>query len=261
MRVASIKTHKIHPGESICDIIIQYISTVSEGSVIVITSKILSICQNRLIKKESVPDKFQLIQQEADLYLEGEYSRKYGVCLTIKNGILIPTAGIDESNGNDYYILYPVKIQAEAVSLWNQLRNHYGCQQLGILITDSHTTPLRRGVTGIALGWCGFQPLYNYIGKPDLYGNPLRVTQVNILDSLAASAVYKMGEGDEQTPLAIITENDKITFQNIPSTEAEVQSISISLEEDLYAPILQSVAWKTQKDGGAFLNLRSTASY
>ncbi|HXH55062.1 MAG TPA: coenzyme F420-0:L-glutamate ligase [Gammaproteobacteria bacterium] len=244
MEIKSYTTHVVTPEESLLKIITQHIPHIPEKSVLVITSKILSVCQNRIISKKAIADKFQLIQQEADLYLEGDYIKNYGVCLTIKNGILIPTAGIDESNSDDHYILYPLNIQAEAEMLWKSLKEVYHCNAMGILITDSHTTPLRRGVTGIALGWCGFEPLYNYIGKPDIYGRPLRCTYMNILDSLATAAVFLMGEGNEQTPLALITDTEKIVFQDRPPTEEEIKSVSIPLEEDLYAPLIASVNWR-----------------
>lgn len=247
MKIKSCKTNIVRPGDSLLKIITQHISHISEKSVLVITSKILSICQNRILSKDAVQDKLALIRQEADLYLEGDYIQNYGVCLTIKNDILIPTAGIDESNSNDHYILYPLDIQAEAATLWQALREHYRCNEIGILITDSHTTPLRRGVTGIALGWCGFQPLYNYIGKPDIYGRLLKCTYLNILDSLATAAVFAMGEGNEQTPLALISDTDKIAFQERPPTTEEIKSVSIPLKEDLYAPLVASVNW--QKGG------------
>src|SRR5579872_4846047 len=123
MKIKSYKTHIVELGESLVNIITQYIPKVSEGSVLVITSKILSVCQNRVVRKQDVVNKFQLIQQEADLYLEGDYSKKYGVCLTIKNGILIPTAGIDESNSNGNYVLYPINIQEEATLIWEALKS------------------------------------------------------------------------------------------------------------------------------------------
>jgi putative folate metabolism gamma-glutamate ligase len=247
MKISSYKTHTIETMESLVEVIIKYIKNVSERSILVITSKIMSVCQNRVLPKRDVNSKFQLIQKEADLYLEGDYSKKYGICLTIKNGILIPTAGIDESNGNGHYILYPIHIQEEAVLIWKALKEEYQCNELGILITDSHTTPLRRGVTGIALGWCGFQPLYNYIGTPDIYGNPLHFTQLNIIDSLATSAVFVMGEGSEQTPLALITDLEKIVFQQRPPSDEELRSISIPITEDIYAPLITAVDWKSQK--------------
>lgn len=245
MKVKSYKTHIIEPKEVLVNIITQYIPKIPERSILVITSKILSICQNRIVRKQDVIDKFQLIKQESDLYLEGDYSQKYGICLTIKNGILIPTAGIDESNSNGNYILYPTNIQEEVSLIWKALKEKYHCNEMGILITDSHTTPLRRGVTGIALGWCGFEPLYNYIGSPDIYGNPLRFTQLNILDSLASTAVFAMGEGCEQTPLVLISDLEKIVFQDRAPSDDEVKSISISLDEDLYAPLLTAVDWRS----------------
>ncbi len=249
MQITAYKTHKIKPKESLLTILDNYLPNLPPKSIVVITSKIISLCQNRVILKKDVKDKLALIHQEADLYLEGDYTEKYGICLTMKNNLLIPTAGIDESNGNGYYILYPTDLQKTAVEIWRHLNNRASNQEIGVLITDSHTTPLRRGVTGIALAWCGFKPLFSYIGKPDIFGSPLHVTLINILDSLAVSAVFTMGEGEEQTPLAIIQEAPKIIFQNSPPSEEEVQSVTITPSEDLYAPLLTSVAWK--KGGGS----------
>lgn len=247
MHLKTYRTPIVKAGDVLVDLIIQMIPLIQEKTVLVITSKILSLSQNRIIPVDAVPDKLALIQQEADYYLEGDYVKQYGVCLTIKNGILIPTAGIDESNGGGYYILYPIHIQEALIDIWHTLRAHYQIQDLGILLSDSHTTPLRRGVTGIALGWCGFKALRNYIGTPDIYGCPLRVTQTNMVDSLAAAAVCVMGEGNEQTPLVLIAEADALEFQDIPPSAAELQALVISKEEDLYAPLINSVEWKAYK--------------
>jgi F420-0:gamma-glutamyl ligase len=123
------------------------------------------------------------VRREADAYLAQEDCPYH---LTIKNQILIPSAGIDQSNGDGTYILYPENIQETAATLWRHLRDRHCLTKVGVIITDSHTTPLRKGVTGITLGWCGFEPLHSYIGQPDIFGQPLRVTQINILDALAA---------------------------------------------------------------------------
>jgi len=244
MKLSSIATHKIIPEESILGILEKYLKYVPECSVVAITSKIISLCQNRVVSKKNISDKFELVKQESDLYLEGDYSKKYGICLTIKNKLLIPTAGIDESNGNGYYILYPENIQAEAAKIWEYLKQRHSLKQVGVLITDSHTTPLRRGVTGIMLGWCGFKPLRDYIGEPDIYGEKLRVTLGNVVDSLSASAVFMMGEGKEQTPIVLIEDLPQVTFQDRPPNPEEINSVSIALDDDLYAPLLQAVDWK-----------------
>ncbi|MCC8372089.1 MAG: coenzyme F420-0:L-glutamate ligase [Rickettsia endosymbiont of Pseudomimeciton antennatum] len=161
----------------------------------------------------------------------------------MKNGILIPSAGIDESNVNEVYVLYPENIQKTVIWIWEYLKKKHNLKKIGVVITDSHTTIMRRGVTGIALGWCGFSPLYSYIDKPDLYNNPLKVTQVNILDALATSAVFVMGEGDEQTPLAIIKDAPKIYFLDRSPTIEEEKNILIPMDEDLYSPLLRAAKW------------------
>jgi putative folate metabolism gamma-glutamate ligase len=243
-----IKTHKTHPitsQDSLFPLIDAYVPRLEEKSILAITSKIVSLCEGSVVAKESVSSKTDLIQQSADAYLDykEEFPVQHSIQLTIKNNILIPSAGIDESNGNGDYILYPKDVQQSAISIWEYLRNRNGIQNVGVIITDSHTTPMRRGVMGIGLGWCGFSPTHNYIGKPDCFGALLRVTLANNLDALAAAAVFCMGEGNEQTPFAVITNAPKITFQSIPPTKEEIEHFCIPMEEDLYAPLLKNARW------------------
>lgn len=241
MQIIAIKTHRIEASESLEKILDLYLTSIKEQDIIAITSKIISMCQARIISKKNI-SKEQLIKQEADAILQTTYN-PYGIYLTIKNNIIIPSAGIDESNGQDVYILYPKDIAKTANCIWNYLRRKYSIKHLGIIITDSHTTPMRTGVTGICLGWCGFKPLYSYVGKPDLYNNPLKVTNINLLDALATSSVLIMGEGNEQTPLAIIRNAPKITFLNRTPSIAEQNSITMTMEQDVYAPLLMAAKW------------------
>jgi putative folate metabolism gamma-glutamate ligase len=245
MYIEAIKTHRIHLNESLFDVLDCYLPLLQEGSLIAVTSKIISLSQGRVVSKETC-SKEDLIRQEADAVAETTFL-PYGIFLTIKNNILIPSAGIDDSNSEGNFILYPQDLQKTAASLWSYVRAKHNLKSLGILITDSHTTPLRRGVTGIALGWCGFEPLYSYIEKPDIYENPLRVTQANLLDGLAAAAVLVMGEGNEQTPLALITNAPKMTFLSRPPTLEEEATFSIPMEDDLYAPLLMNTSWVRSK--------------
>ncbi|WP_341763061.1 coenzyme F420-0:L-glutamate ligase [Candidatus Tisiphia endosymbiont of Melanophora roralis] len=241
MQIHAIKTHKIQYGESLQTILTQYIADLKEGDVVAITSKVISVLEVRFVKKGDI-DKYTLILQEADQILETEENR-YDIYLTLKNGLLIPSAGIDESNADGVYVLYPQDVQKTAYWIWQYLCSTHNICDLGIVITDSHTTIMRRGVTGIALGWCGFSPLYSYIGKHDIYNQSLNVTQINILDSLAGAAVFVMGEGNEQTPITIIKDAPRLTFLDRPPSEEEKLSIVISMEEDLYGPLLKSAKW------------------
>jgi putative folate metabolism gamma-glutamate ligase len=242
MKAKAIKTHLIQLNERLEDILNTYISDLKEKTVIAITSKIISLSQGRIIPRNSVSSKYALIQQEADAYLR-EDQCVYNAHLTLKHNLLIPSAGIDESNGNDMYILYPLSIQMVAQEIWNYLRKMHQIESLGVIITDSHTTPLRKGVTGITLGWCGFDPLYSYVGEPDIYEKPLQLTYVNILDSLGACAVFMMGEGAERTPICIIEDAPRVQFSLVPPSQDQVEMTSITLEDDIYAPILKNVPW------------------
>ena len=249
MEITAHHTHAIQAGESIIAILNRYLPPLMEGDIVAITSKILSLCENQVIPKAQVPNKQALIEQEADAYLmdgngnDDNSQNRYGVFLTIKNGILIPSAGIDESNVNEAYLLYPRDIQGSLTQIWNFLRERDHIKQLGLILTDSHTTPLRRGTTGIGLGWCGFEALRSYIGKPDIFGRPLKVSVLNLLDSLASAAVLVMGEGAEQTPLALIRQASNILFQDQAPAQDELNAIAIPLEDDLYAPILKQASW------------------
>lgn len=244
MQIKTIKTHRILPNESLFQILDTYVSLLQEQKILVITSKVVSLCEGQIAAKNANISKEELIRESSDAYLCVDNEKNpYGNQLTIKNKILIPSAGIDESNGNGWYILYPKDVQKSAEEVWKYLRKRDQIKDLGVVITDSHTTPMRRGVIGIGLAWCGFKPLYNYIGKPDCFGFPLRVTMTNILDALAASCVFCMGEGDEQTPLSIISEAPKIHFQDIPPTTEEINELAIPMDEDLYAPLLKNGSW------------------
>mgnify|MGYP000449590158 CR=1 FL=1 len=212
-----------------------------EGNVLAITSKIVSICQGRTINN-SVADKLDLIKSESDYFLPVE-SNKYGICLTIKDNRLIPSAGIDESNSNGHYVLWPADAQRVANDLRDYLISRFGCRRAGVIITDSTTAPLRSGVTGICLVHSGFKAVRNLIGTPDIFGCLLKVTKVNVADGLAAAAVLCMGESNEQTPLAIVSKLPFVDFQDREPTSEEIAELKIATNDDLYGSLLNSVSW------------------
>ncbi len=216
-----------------------------ENSILAVTSKIIAIAENRVVPIGKI-DKKALVEKEADLFIPQD-KNKYGFTITIKGSLLIPSAGIDESNGNGYYILWPSDPQKWANKIRNYLKKRFGLQNIGVIITDSKTTPLRWGTTGVMLAHAGFKALKNYINEPDIFGRPLQVTKANVADALAAAAVLSMGEGNEQTPLAIISEVPFVNFQKNNPSKRELSGLAISLEDDIYGSILGAVKWKRSK--------------
>ena len=246
MLIKTVKTHKItKEDKNIFEILDKYIESLSENSILVITSKIISITEGRIVPVEG-SSKDELVEKESEFFLPKE-ENKYGFHLTITQNLLIPAAGIDESNGNGYFILWPEDPYRSAGKIRDYLKEKFSIQNLGVIITDSKTTPLRWGTTGVAIAYAGFKPLKNYIGKPDLFDREMRVTTSNIMDGLAAGAVSIMGEGQEQTPLAIISDIPNVEFIEENPTEEEIKSLRIDIDTDVYSSILKRAPWKKGK--------------
>jgi F420-0:gamma-glutamyl ligase len=53
-----------------------------------------------------------------------------------------------------------------------------------------------------------------------------------------------MGEGNEQTPLAVIEDVPFVKFQARNPLKKELESFHIDMEDDLYAPLLKGVKWR-----------------
>jgi len=220
--------------------------SLKEKSVIVIASKIVSIWQGRCVKIDSKLNKDDLVKKEADFYLDRSEVPKGYVMLTVKGNILIPMAGIDESNGNGYFILWPNNPFGAAKEIYNFIKKDYRLNDLGIIIADSHCTPSRLGTTGISIAYYGFYPLRDYRGTKDIFGREMKMSQSNVADSLAAAAVLAIGEGNEQTPIAVIEDINSIKFQEFDP--AISNPLEIDRDDDIYAPLLKAIKW--QKGGG-----------
>lgn len=243
MRVVAIKTEKITPGSiSLFELLDKYITEFSQGSILAITSKVISICEGRVVPVRD-SDKDELVRKEADLYLPKE-ENKYSVYLTIKNSQLVATAGIDESNGGGYYILWPADSQKTANQIREYLTKRFNLKKAGVIITDSKTTPLRWGTSGAAIAHSGFLALKDYIGTQDIFGKDFLMTKAAIADSLAVSAVLAMGEGNEQAPIAVISDVPFVEFQDRNPTKGEIEELKIDIEDDLYSPLLKNAQWR-----------------
>ena len=244
MIVTPFKTKAVVVGDSLLPILDHSLPTLRDGDTVVVTSKIISICEGGVVKNDGSVEKHDLIKREADSYLDVPLSQAYGVTITIKDGKLVANAGIDESNGNGYFILWPRDPFFSATTIWNYLRSKNNVQKLGVIVTDSHIMPLQWGTRGRTIAWCGIEPLKNYIGSPDIFGHNLHVTRASIIDGLASAAVTVMGEGNEQTPLAVIKDVPFVAFVDHPPSKKEIDALTIKPEDDIYAPLLTAVKWK-----------------
>lgn len=242
MTVTAYKTQPVIPGTKLFEFLDSRLPALGEGSIVVVTSKIISICEGRVVKNDGTVTKDELVKKESEQLVTKRLGQ-YDIYLTIKNNTLIANAGIDESNADGNFILWPKDPGKTAEQIWQHLRRKHKLTRFGVLVTDSYLAPLRWGTRGFGLSWCGFSPLKNYIGAPDVFGRNLRMTQASLLDGLAAAAVVVMGEGNEQTPLACITDAP-VVFQDSPPSQKERQALLISLADDIYSPLLTAADWR-----------------
>jgi len=250
MKLEPIKTRICQPPQDdLTDIYQGLVPKLRPGMIVVISSKIIAIEEGRCVPVSSVESKDDLVIQESDRYLDRKHVPNGWVMHTITDGLLIPSAGIDESNADEHYILWPKDSNASAQRIGQFLRKESGLKELGVVVTDSHSIPLRRGVVGFAVGYWGFQPLVDYRDQKDLFGREFHFSMTNLPDGLAASAVLTMGEGSEQTPIVLISAVTNLNFESQPASSKPHSSYEIPLEEDLYAPFLANAPWSEGSHG------------
>ncbi|MFZ3031927.1 MAG: coenzyme F420-0:L-glutamate ligase [Candidatus Moraniibacteriota bacterium] len=234
MIVTALRTEKVLPrSTTLIALLDRSLKKFPENSILVITSKVVALCEGRVVTHEKMSE--ATLRQEADYYLPKEKSR-YGIPLTIKDNAFIARAGMDASNTGGYYSLLPKDSYASAKKVRTYLIKRFGIKHAGVIIVDSHSSPLRRGVTGVAIGWSGFAGLKGYEHVPDIFGTNF-TTHANHVDALATAASLAMGEGNEQTPLVTITDIPFVTFKANSPTTKELTYFKPTLADDLFAPL------------------------
>lgn len=228
MHVLAVKTLIFQEGDDLLKFINNNIFSLKERDIVVITSKIVALSQGRV---GEIKDKEKLTKQNSKKIIETPW-----VPLTFVNGEWCISAGIDESNAKNKLILLPRNSFGVAEQIRKNLKKRFSLKNLGVIITDTRSMPLRVGTIGKPIAYTGFNPLKSYIGKNDLFGRKNRLTQSNVADSLAASAVLVMGEGNEQTPIAVI-KKAPVKFTNKKSVKTK---LAHPPKTDIYAKIFTS---------------------
>lgn len=243
MIVAPVKTPKILPSsQTLIELLDKNLPTLAEKTIVAITSKAVSLCEGRIVNKDSV-DKLELMKSESEYYYPARHNR-FRHHFTIARHTILGAAGIDESNGGGYYVLLPKDVQKSANQAREHLMSKHGVKDLGVIITDSTSIPLRLGATGACLAYSGFAPINDYVGQEDLFGREFRLERANVAEGLAAAAVLAMGEGAERTPLCVITYNSLISFRRVNPSKEELESFFLSLDKDLFASFFDNGLWK-----------------
>ncbi len=250
MKVNPIKTEKIVPGKhtDILSVIDNYLHYVPEKSVVAITSKIVSICEGRFLDMDGA-DKDEIIIGEAEMYVPRS-DNSHNMLLTIIGGAMNFSSGVDESNSDGKFILWPKNPQLSANTIREHLVTKHGLSYVGVIITDTASVPMRWGQRGVfVLAHSGFAALNKYVGKKDIFGRVMNFTSSAVADALGTTATLVMGEGNEQTPIATIEDLPFVEFQGRNPTEDELEKIKMTMKNDLYSDLLLSLSWKKGGSG------------
>lgn len=146
------------------------------------------------------PRVVEVVLQESDRVVGGIP----GFLLSLKNGTLLPNAGVDLSNAPPGAVLpLPPDPDQSAERLRQRIWAEEGIQ-VGVIIVDSRTHAMRLGCAGVAIGCAGIEAVIDERGRTDLFGRELHVTQRAVADCIASAAELLMGEADESTPMALI---------------------------------------------------------
>ncbi|MCZ7439673.1 coenzyme F420-0:L-glutamate ligase [Micromonospora sp. WMMC241] len=176
-----------------------------DGDVLVVTSKIVSKAEGRLV---DVPADGPERLAERDRVLAGETARVVATrgatrIVQTHHGFVMASAGIDASNvDKTRLVLLPVDPDASARALRAALRDRFGLD-VAVIVSDTMGRPWRNGLTDVALGVAGMPAIRDHRGEVDPYGNELHLTQMAVVDELAGAGELIKGKCD-QVPVAVV---------------------------------------------------------
>ncbi|MCX5044530.1 coenzyme F420-0:L-glutamate ligase [Aldersonia sp. NBC_00410] len=187
---------EFRPGDDVAEHLARQAPWLADGDVLVVTSKIMSKAEGRIVAAPTDPDerdaaRRRLIDDEAVRVL----ARKGRTLITENRlGIVQAASGVDGSNVDSAELaLLPVDPDASAALLRNRLRELLGVR-VAVVVTDTMGRAWRNGQTDAAIGSAGIAVLHGYAGSVDGQGNELQVTEVAIVDELAAAGDLVKGK-------------------------------------------------------------------
>ena len=198
---------EVSPGDDLAGMIAEA-ADLADGDVLVITQKVVSKAEDRLVDVDSAVGHKQIVDAEAVRVL-----RRRGdlVIAETSHGFVCANAGVDLSNVPDgWATLLPVDSDRSARRIRDALRHRLGLD-VAVIVSDTFGRPWRRGVTDVAIGCAGLRPIVDLRGTNDALGRELQVTEVAIVDEIAAAAELVMGKA-AAVPVALVRGVDPSWF-------------------------------------------------
>ncbi|WP_199439463.1 coenzyme F420-0:L-glutamate ligase [Umezawaea beigongshangensis] len=221
---------EFRPGDDLAGAVAAAAPWLRDGDVLVVTSKVLSKVEGRLVAVPDDPEQRDAIRRR---WVEEEAVRvlaRRGRTLITQNGLGVVQAasGVDASNVDRGEIaLLPERPDASAAALRDALRDLLGVT-VAVVVTDTMGRAWRVGQTDVAIGSAGLSVLHRYSGQVDRQGNELLVTEVAVADEIAGAADLVKGKLGA-TPAAVL--------RGLPVTDdgSTARDLARPVEEDLFS--------------------------
>jgi coenzyme F420-0:L-glutamate ligase / coenzyme F420-1:gamma-L-glutamate ligase len=196
---------EVQPGADLAGMIAAAAPWLRDRDILVVTSKIISKAEGQLVE---LPGDGPARDAAREEILTAETARTVARrgqthIVATHHGFVMASAGIDSSNVDpSRVVLLPKDPDASARALRSAFRERFGVD-VAVVVSDTMGRPWRNGLTDVALGAAGIEPIRDYRGQVDPYGNELHITQMAVIDELAAAAELVKGKFDG-IPVAVI---------------------------------------------------------
>ncbi len=209
---------EVRPGDDLASLVRGAVARdLRPGDVLVVTHKVVSKAEGRLVDLRTVqpsalakgyatahgkdPRQIEVVFRESRRIVRMDR----GIVISeTHHGFVCANAGVDASNvpGEDTVCLLPVDPDASASRLREALADDPGVE-VAVVISDSFGRAWRHGITDVAIGVAGMDPIADYRGQRDPHGYPMEASVLAVADELAAAAELVMGK-TEGIPLAVV---------------------------------------------------------
>ena len=209
---------------------------VEAGDVVVVTQKVVSKAEDRVIGFEGIepsplavtitqgyrrdPRHTEIVLRESERVVRMDR----GVIISqTRHGFICANAGVDASNipGSETVALLPVDPDASAKRIMDSIKARLGVG-VAVIVSDTFGRPWRNGAANVAIGVAGLDPMLSYVGLEDSHGNMMHTTEIAVADELAAGKV-------EGVPVTIIR-----GYNYVPMQDASIQRLIRTGDKDLF---------------------------
>jgi coenzyme F420-0:L-glutamate ligase/coenzyme F420-1:gamma-L-glutamate ligase len=229
----------IRPGEDLAQLLADAFPY-QAGDVVVVTSKVISKAEGRLIP--AGPDReatrLQAVEEETVRVVA---RRGTTTIAETRHGLVMAAAGVDGSNvRGDEIALLPLDPDASARALRTRLQELTGVT-LAVVVSDTMGRAWRVGQTDQAIGVAGISPVRDSRGSTDSHGHLLEVTEIVVADELASAAELVKGKAagvaaavvrglsydDDGRPATALTRPSSEDMFRLGTREAQAEALSL----------------------------------